>query len=57
MFVTVTLLSRHLSTAQKLIQTALIVAIFIPFSYVLDGFMWRAQRRRAERDRAAGKRG
>ena len=57
MFITVTLLSRDLSMAQKLIQTAIIVAIFIPFSYVLDGFMWRTQRRRAARERAAGKRG
>lgn len=57
MFVTVTLLGSHLTMAQKIVQTAIIVLIFIPFSYVLDGFMWRTQKRRAERDRAAGKRG
>lgn len=58
MFVTVTLLSRDLTLAQQLAQTALIVAVFIPFSYVLDRFFWRSyQRRLAKAERAAGGRG
>ena len=57
MFGTVLLLSRNLSTAQQVTQTVLIVAIFIPFSYLLDGLFWRSKKRRAARDQAARKRG
>lgn len=57
MFGTVLLLSGKQSTGQQVAQTALIVAIFIPFSYLLDGFFWRSQKRRAARDQAARKRG
>jgi len=56
MFATVYLLSPHLSVTQKVTQTLVIVAIFIPFSYLLDGVLWRAQKKRAARDQA-GKRG
>jgi hypothetical protein len=39
-------------------QTALIVAIFIPFSYFIDRFFYRSfQRRRARNEQAAGRRG
>jgi hypothetical protein len=55
---TVFLLSPDLATSQKLTQTALIVAIFIPFSYFIDRFFYRSfQRRRARNDQAAGRRG
>ena len=55
MFVTVMLLSSDLTLAQQVAQTALIVAVFIPFSYVLDRFFWRSyQRRLAKAERAAG---
>ncbi|GIU95158.1 MAG: hypothetical protein KatS3mg012_1615 [Gaiellaceae bacterium] len=58
MFVTVMLLSSELTLAQQVAQTALIVAVFIPFSYVLDKFFWRSyQRRLARAERAAGDRG
>jgi hypothetical protein len=49
MFVVVMLLSSDLSLAQQLIQTGLIVAIFIPFSYFLDTVFWRSYRKRQER--------
>jgi hypothetical protein len=49
MFVVVMLLSSDLTLADQLIQAALIVAIFIPFSYLLDGLMYRSYKRRAER--------
>lgn len=55
MFVTVMLLSSGLTLAQQLFQTALIVAVFIPFSYFLDRFFWRSyQRRLAKAERASG---
>jgi hypothetical protein len=55
MFVTVTLLSNDLTLAQQIMQTALIVAIFLPFSYLLDRVFWRSyQRKIARRERAGG---
>ncbi len=54
MFVTVMLLSSDLSRADQLIQTAFIVAIFIPFSYFLDGVMWRSFKKREARREAGG---
>ena len=58
MFVTVMLLSGDLSLTQQLIQTALIVGIFIPFSFLLDNVFWRSyQRRLAKAERASGGRG
>ena len=58
MFGTVFLLSPNLSIGQKLTQTLLIVAVFIPFSYFLDRFFYRsAQRRNARREQSDGRRG
>jgi hypothetical protein len=54
MFVTVMLLSNDLTLANQVIQTAFIVAIFIPFSYFLDGVMWRSAKKREAR-REAGR--
>ena len=53
MFVTVMLLSGGLSLAGQIVQTALIVAIFIPFSYFLDGVMWRSYKKRVARQEQA----
>lgn len=55
MFVTVTLLSGDLTLSQQITQTALIVAIFIPFSYLLDGVFWRSYKKRAARRERAGR--
>jgi hypothetical protein len=49
MFVVVSVLSKDLSVADRLIQTALIAAVFLPFSYFLDGLFWRTYQRRARR--------
>ena len=57
MFVVIMLLSGDLTLAEQLIQTAVIVSIFIPFSYFLDGLMYRSYRRRVERRAADGGRG
>jgi hypothetical protein len=58
MLVTVMLLSSNLSLAQQISQTAIIVAIFVPFSYFLDGVFWRSYKKRAARaEQASGRRG
>jgi len=55
---TVMLLSNNLTLAQQLSQTGLIVAIFIPFSYLLDGVFYRNYKRRlARREQSNGRRG
>jgi hypothetical protein len=57
MLVTVMLLSSDLTLAQQLSQTAVIVAIFIPFSYFLDGVFWRSYKKRVARaEQASGRR-
>jgi hypothetical protein len=56
MLVTVMLLSSNLSTGQQITQTALIVGIFVPFSYLLDSLFYRSYKRRLER-RAGGSAG
>ena len=49
---TVMLLSNNLTLAQQITQTAFIVAVFIPFSFLLDGLFYRSQKKRlARRDR------
>jgi ferric-dicitrate binding protein FerR (iron transport regulator) len=57
MFVVVMLLSGGLPLQDQLIQTAVIVAMFIPFSYFLDGLLWRSYKRRVERQANTGRRG
>lgn len=48
--VVVFLFGKSLTTQQKISQAALLLAFFIPFSYVVDVFMYRAyQRRQAKR--------
>jgi hypothetical protein len=49
MFVVVMLLGNDLGLVQQLLQTAVIVGIFIPFSYFLDGLMYRSYKRRVAR--------
>jgi hypothetical protein len=52
MFLTVYLLGRDdLSTGQMLIQTLVLLAIFLPFSYFMDSITYRAYQRRLNRDR------
>jgi TRAP-type uncharacterized transport system fused permease subunit len=54
MFVVVMLVSGEQTLANQIVQTALIVAIFVPFSYFLDGILWRAYKRRMARHDQAG---
>lgn len=55
---TVMLLSNDLTRTQQLTQAAFIVAIFVPFSYLLDGVFYRNYKRRlARREQTDGRRG
>jgi hypothetical protein len=54
MFVVVMLLGDDLTLAQQVVQTAFIVAIFVPFSYFLDGVLWRSYKKRVARQADAG---
>jgi hypothetical protein len=49
MFVTVMLLSSNLGRVEQVVQTLVLVAIFIPFSYFLDRVFWRSYQRRLAR--------
>lgn len=46
MFLTVTLLDSKLSVTARLIQTALLLAFFVPFSYAMDTIAYRTFIRR-----------
>jgi hypothetical protein len=46
MFLTVTFLSGELTIAQRLVNTAFLLAFFLPFSYAMDAFMYRMYVRR-----------
>ena len=57
MFGTVMLLSNNITRTQQITQTALIVAIFVPFSYFLDGVFYRSHKKRLARRDQAERRG
>lgn len=52
MFVVVMLLSSDLTLVEQITQAAFVVAIFIPFSYFLDGVLWRSFKKREARHEA-----
>ena len=47
MFLTVTLLSGDLTMTQRLVNTAFLLAFFLPFSYAMDALMFRLYKKRA----------
>jgi hypothetical protein len=49
MFLTVTFLSGELTIAQRLVNTAFLLAFFLPFSYAMDVLMYRMYVRRSGR--------
>jgi hypothetical protein len=57
MFFVVSVLSKDLTIADRLVQTALVVLVFIPFSFFLDGLFWRSYQRRIGRVEHSGRRG
>jgi hypothetical protein len=46
MFITLTLIGGELTVAQRLSQTALMLGIFLPVSYMMDRTLYRASMRR-----------
>ena len=46
MFITVMFLDSRLSLIQVALQTALLMAVFLPFSYFIDSLMYRRYQRR-----------
>jgi hypothetical protein len=46
MFLTVTFLSGELTLAQRFVNTAFLLAFFLPFSYAMDALMYRMYRKR-----------
>lgn len=49
MLLVIFLLSPELTTMQKVINTVVLMAFFIPFSYFMDSIMWRSMQRRLAR--------
>jgi hypothetical protein len=49
MLLVIFLLSPELSTAQKVINTVVLMGFFLPFSYFMDSMMWRSMQRRIAR--------
>lgn len=49
MFITVTLLGASLSPAQRVAQTVMLLAFFLPFSYVMDSITYRMYLKRTGR--------
>lgn len=54
MLVVVYVLQRDKNIAQAVFQTALLLALFMPFSYVMDSFMYRSFRKRLQRSKGGG---
>jgi hypothetical protein len=49
MLLVVFLLSPELSSAQKVLNTLVLMGFFIPFSYFMDSMMWRSYQKRVAR--------
>jgi len=56
MLAVVMLLSKDMPLLSQVVQAAVIVAIFIPFSYFLDTIFWRSYKKRQDRQAAPGQR-
>lgn len=50
MLLVVFLISPELTTTQKIVNTVVLMAFFLPFSYFMDTMMWRSFQKRATRD-------
>ena len=46
MFITVALLGKHMTRAQQVMQTVILLVFFLPFSYLMDTLIWRSYRKR-----------
>lgn len=47
MYLTITLIGKDLTTAQRLFQTGYLLVLFIPFSYLMDRMMYKRFSRQA----------
>lgn len=56
MFVAINFLGRGLTVGAKIIQTAVMMALFLPFSYLMDRTVYRAYLKRTGRDPKAAAR-
>ena len=54
MLIVVYLLQKDKSISQAAFQTALLLTLFIPFSYVMDSLMYRSFRKRSQRAKGSG---
>ena len=50
MLVTVILLGKNLTLAQQIVQTVVLMAFFLPFSYFMDTMVFRSAQRRLTRN-------
>lgn len=57
MFLTVSFIAKDLTTPQKLIQTLVLLAFFLPFSYLMDTMTYRTYVRRTGGGPDSGARG
>jgi hypothetical protein len=49
------LAGNRLTFAGAVVQTAFLLAIFVPFSYFMDRLVWRSHQKRLARSRSAGR--
>ncbi len=52
-FATVLLLNGNKGYGAAVVNTVLLLAVFVPFSYFMDRFMWRSQQKRLAKTRGA----
>jgi hypothetical protein len=50
MFLTISIVGKDLSTTQKIIQTLLLLVVFLPFTYLIELMTYRAYMRRSGAD-------
>ena len=57
MFLLINLMGKNLTAAQRIYQTVVLLAIFLPFSYFMDSLMYRSYLKRTGAAPPSGRRG
>ena len=57
MFLLINLMGKNLSAAQRIYETVVLLAIFLPFSYFMDSLMYRSYLKRTGAAPPSGRRG
>ena len=57
MFLTIRLLERNQPIGASIVRTVTLLALFLPFSYVMDSMLYRSHVRRTEANRGKEKKG